>query len=395
MSLPQQIASVAAVIQAIDAIQESMNSPNKAPFAGGFALATWSEIDFDRKPPASRQRRCFIMPYQFSGPGKHGRFVAHDILLVIQEEKAKSGAADSFHVYILDSQPSHLKARLNGIYADIQYLVRTLQWPEHRNEDGHVDFDKEPTIVKVTPQSSSTTCGYHTILNAWILALGLTPKVRSNFPVRLYDELRDRCNIALIGDLTWQDLANWLIESGLVIQGNLEDVPESRRFGTTAAQKEDMEDLVSLADYIRTVRDGADHDLARQYESGQYENVVPYDFSNNVDFKNGDWEFEDTSDPGPPKPPSSRKRPCSDPPSDPSSSSKRKKNGDAGGSKSSGSKSSGNSGANGGGKSSGSNQVDKSGEADKRNKVDSNYTSSPCQRYAGKHRALAKEHEER
>ncbi|KAL5421921.1 hypothetical protein PMIN04_005163 [Paraphaeosphaeria minitans] len=306
MDWSERVACIAAVVQAIDVHQTNI--------IGGFSLVTMRSIesaqslpedgsgvsnaldllqadDSNRLDPVSRPRRCWLLPYEVSEI-LNMRSVSHSFLAVIQEEEVKRGGPNRFCVYFLDSRPQYLKVKKDLIYDQIKHMARALGWAIQRNGAGDIDFQASPRFVKVTNQGTPFACGDHTVLNAWILALGLTPSLhgKSNLTGNKYEktlqELRQLMNLALNGALDWKTLTAWLFCNRLTVETRAGLVPPNRRFNTTAAQITiNDEGETNLHEYIESLR-SEDEMMVNLYQD------IPYDHTSNVDFSRDGWEFE-------------------------------------------------------------------------------------------------------
>jgi hypothetical protein len=185
-------------------------------------------------------------------------------------------------------------------------VAQVLKWTTPGDKNGGPKFRASPRFVKVTEQQKGVNaCSDHTVLNAWILALGLTP-VRggnSTLPFEILKELRQMMNVALIGVLDWKTLVAWLICRNLTIERTAELVPEDRRFRATSEQlkrswirtytgdPDQFFDRTNLDDDIQSIVKSEDH-----RRSSTEEITYSYDFSNNVDFSRSGFEVETDQD---------------------------------------------------------------------------------------------------
>ncbi|EAT78575.2 hypothetical protein SNOG_13950 [Parastagonospora nodorum SN15] len=76
-------------------------------------------------------------------------------------------------------------------------------------------------------------CGPHTITNAWILAMGLTPNPEADYSDAVYGELRVLARAAVAGLLDWQALVAWFFCRRLTLERSLDYILPDRRFTTT------------------------------------------------------------------------------------------------------------------------------------------------------------------
>lgn len=271
--------AVAAVLQAIDQKQSQQAAKNGVIHAGGFALTSETPI-FEGQGPLARPRRCWLLPWQYQ---EMETLRAHNFLAVLQEEKKADDTGSQFCVYFLDSAPDMWKKRKGerfNLFKLIKEKARGLSWTTHRNPNGRVKFSSKPRYVNVTKQVSNLACGYHTVVNAWILALGMTPKVKPKKTLDLR-EASSMIKFAIRGVLDWKTLVAWLFYRDLTVETKIEQVTLSRAFEVTKEQKGQEKLLESIETEIV-------HDEILSMWS---EKVVPY-VRNNVDFSGGKWTFE-------------------------------------------------------------------------------------------------------
>ncbi|KAF2790443.1 hypothetical protein K505DRAFT_390797 [Melanomma pulvis-pyrius CBS 109.77] len=285
----QVMPAIASVVSAISELQPLSQDQH----VGGYALATSfrmqqarGEGDFSGSGNVARPRRCWLMPYVVSGPHdweihqyrRRKRKVhqayrqarGHIFLVVVQEE------ASEFHVYFLDSAPDYYADVRGFLYTKVREVAERMGWTSHRNvtnvtfHDTHHDFP-------VAHQQTATTCGSHTIINAWILAMGLTPdpNVGENFDDNTLQHLNRLISIACFGILDWMTLAAFLICRELVIETSIDDVPLDRRFLSTRAQIYE-DNIATLVDQMQF-----EDDVLETFSEAS----LPYDWRTNVDFQ--------------------------------------------------------------------------------------------------------------
>jgi hypothetical protein len=307
---------IASVVEAIDSHQQKVHSPGPetgpSPFSGGFAIAEAGQLSFARSVPdhdyhVMRPRRCWLMPFIVAGEfqqaannyrdeklsqmspvdrdrhGKQTTELGHMFLVVVQEERFKWAADDiaaEFRVYILDSAPQYYSDIQPWLYEQIKRTAQSMHWTDHRNPDNRVDFARYHWTVKVAKQEGGWPCGHHLILNAWILALGLTPNETENFKkeISIYVELYNMISLALDGILDWKTLVSWLLCHNLVQEKTMDKVPFDRRFDHTQVQTS-ANDLAIRIDNEVNQPTGNDYRLAEVAET-----EVPYNLNDNVDF---------------------------------------------------------------------------------------------------------------
>ncbi|KAF2121081.1 hypothetical protein BDV96DRAFT_563543 [Lophiotrema nucula] len=301
--------AIASVVGAIDDLQSSSGA---TPSVTGFSLAsntiTAPALMWDDPAPfvpgrmfTTRPRRCWLLPVfvtqgdlgtkleeyrqklEHADGKKRGRIRDHTFLVVIQEEliSLEDGTSSTeFRVYFLDSAPHHLAEYRDFIYNRIQKMARTLGWSTHRNPSDSIRFSDRFWEVEVVRQGSRVACGYHVILLAWILAMGLTPNPNAVFDDSLYMSIRQVIvSLAYKGLLDWKTLTAWLVCKGMIMERSLDDVPKNRQFAHTLLQT-NTEDLRGQLLNIVWKHD----DVLRK----KLEADVPYDRSNNVDFDDMD-----------------------------------------------------------------------------------------------------------
>ncbi|ORX95697.1 hypothetical protein BCR34DRAFT_607869 [Clohesyomyces aquaticus] len=287
----QVTSAIASVVEAIDAIEDTGEN-----YQGGLALAESTQVSMARAESCtedlpwlivSRARRCWLLPFvvhkEFAGEiealrekggmhverGEGSENTGHIFLVVLQEEEGE------FRSYILDSARDYFKDVRDFLYQRIQKTARYLHWSTHRNDSRDVDFSDSYWIVKVPRQNNNWACGYHTILNAWILALGLTPNTEEEVDEDDYQILYALVQKALAGLLSWEILVTFLFCRRLVRESSLQDVPENRRFLSTVRQFGEDD----IGNFVKDKFNNSD-----QYLATDPENDKPYDHGLNVDF---------------------------------------------------------------------------------------------------------------
>ncbi|KAF2271354.1 uncharacterized protein EI97DRAFT_462913 [Westerdykella ornata] len=318
--------AIGSVIGAINVFQhQHMLAAGETRFTGGLGMVTsaplseallksekeWNGLGgvgtFGR---AAHPRRCFLMPVILD---KHlaetvklpPKNAGHICLFVLQEETREVNGESGrfFCVYCLDSGAFISRAKWSGqpksqaalLYGLIQKAARNLSWTRrnsHAKED--TQFLKDYTDVPVLRQADGTSCGLFTVLNAWILALGLTPNAKPKADARrVASKMQLLVLLAWRGALDWKTLVAFLLCHGLVTQTSMSQVPLDRRFGATMAQEGQAE----LSSYYSDVFEQDDAFL--QLESFE---DVPYDYSCNVNFpgsgglQRGYDDFEEYTD---------------------------------------------------------------------------------------------------
>ena len=286
--------AIVSVLEAIDNFQQPHPS-NPTPFAGGFTLTRSVDLALAAanyvtdEGYLSRPRRAWLMPLVVRGDDtglvnwckdnkvkwneNYGEPVgAHTLLAVIQEERTTKGATH-FRVYFLDSCPRIFKLVRPYLYERIQRIAHCLTWSTHRAETGPQPQFTRFDVCRVPAQTpGGWQCGYHTIINAWIVALGLHPRLDVSYSDEIYTEAYWLFYAALAGILDWKTLAAWLITHHLVTKTSIENVPANRRFGFTWPQTDEEE----LSVRIRALYYPQDVELAAVPTA-----VLPYRHGNN------------------------------------------------------------------------------------------------------------------
>lgn len=301
-------AAIATVVGAIDrkkARAWNQQTGNDMGFPGGFAWsissgfqAAW--VGMDLSTPFAHPRRCWMVALGMAGDikdvlyneighkpskTKQGNEIGHIVLLVLQEEDSSSKDQETeYQMYILDSAPGWFKdiekkskQAHNHIRDHFELAAKTIGWTGDRNGQ----FGKSLRVVPVAEQLEGWECGYHTIYNAWILALGLTPsrKVSKENLKRTCGFLPYLIYLGYKGALDWKTLAAFLICSGLVTETDLHAVPDDRRFEKSLVQTRS-----ERGDEIKEIQNADDILFDTEY-----------DRSNNVDFSRMGWEGADSS----------------------------------------------------------------------------------------------------
>ncbi|KAE8828681.1 hypothetical protein PTNB73_06189 [Pyrenophora teres f. teres] len=295
--------AIVSVLEAIDTFQQSAETPNQ-DFAGGFTLTTSTNLDlgaytndFDNPPFLSRPRRTWLMPLVIPGddPGLvqwckdnkqkrvsgHGQ--AHTFLALLQEEREQTGHKSGrthYKTYLFDSSPRVFRDVRYYLHERIQTIARHLLWTPHRINTPGRNNAPEPQFgpleaYPVAQQSpGGWQCGYHTIINAWIIALGLHPDPKKLYSEAIYNEAYKLIQVALAGILDWRTLAAWITSRSLSRETDFSRMPEHRRFSYTEPQTNETE----LGGRIETV-----YALQDALLSSLPQAAVPYLSDNNFD----------------------------------------------------------------------------------------------------------------
>jgi hypothetical protein len=288
--------SLSAVIEAIDRFQseEHMHVDPEADFAGGFALSTSERniVALSRQPAGvvSRPRRCLIMPLFYGGllhaeedqwRLKHGMEAldretvedGHHMLIVVQEITEKEDDVDRpvFKAVIYDSSRDIVRESHKFIRESLVHALRNLKWSTHRNANDDIEPEVYSCEERVAQQmvNQGWRSGPHTVINGWILAMGLTPSPIAFFGTAVYSQFRVIAKAAISGLLDWRTLVAWLFCHKLTLQRKLQSVPKNRRFEMTQFWESERQ----LSNHIDNIYEEADHLLQTVND--------PYDFGNN------------------------------------------------------------------------------------------------------------------
>lgn len=284
--------AIAAVVEAIDRHQVDNHDDEESPFTGGFALSVASDArqiarSGTRVLPGSvsRPRRCFFLPMtvlsteiaEAKGEEHKGEVRGHTFLAVVQEEGRNptpdDPARSHFVIRTFDSGAHRFQDERvqNYFYTATRNTAEGLGWSEQRNTTSVISFkDRLLSRAVIRQRPGGWQCGLHTILNAWILALGLTPNTTTTaLNDEFYNELWDLVRGAVAGLLDWQTLAAWLYCKRIT---ELRAVPHSRRFELSRSQK-DGEFANRIEEIFRT-----DDRILETKTVGD----LPYDYRNNI-----------------------------------------------------------------------------------------------------------------
>jgi hypothetical protein len=277
--------AMVSVLEAIDNLQAGLHAQNNSahPFAGGLALTPSfilplamapdpdNEFGLFYDPLLSRPRRAWLMPMVVSEGGllphvrnwakkngvkwalpKDGGPKGHTFLAIVQEtfnkEDDEFPGGTHFEVQFADSRPSIFQNVTRFLRGCIVDAATRLGWSEHRIVFGNVAFESGVRAIEVPEQlPGGWQCGHHTIINAWIIALGLHPDKEAKYTDSTYRVIYQLAQAAVAGILDWKTLAQWLVARKLTMEKSAEDVPVFRRFESTRVQKDDND----LGDRIR------------------------------------------------------------------------------------------------------------------------------------------------
>ncbi|EUC42995.1 hypothetical protein COCMIDRAFT_102053 [Bipolaris oryzae ATCC 44560] len=308
--------AMASVLEAIDNLQSGLHaaSGSQCPFAGGFALTTSTALQLAlngiESTPFSRPRRAWLIPLVATKNGlleqlevwaktngktyrsPTGRAGGHSFLVLIQEVlNTDSGnpAETCFETHIFDSCLRIFTNVRDFFRVRVETAAASTNWSTHRNEFGAVQFDGGVTIHEDLPQqlAGGFQCGHHVLINAWIIAMGLHFNPEAKFTTDIYKQLYTLSQAALAGFLDWRTLVAWFFAQELTVERSFGAVPENRRFGHTAVQRDEG----ALGE--RIAEQYADQDAALEMHSLAQ---VPYDYSNNFHTEESDGDDGDSAD---------------------------------------------------------------------------------------------------
>lgn len=286
--------AIVSVLEAIDGFQsgEYRDTGCDLPFAGGFALTTSANLQMALDPSFgnetgdlfsnmafSRPRRAWLIPLvvgrdgllahleqwaivnnkKWNGP-KDGAG-GHSLLILVQEVPNSGNTREThFEIHAFDSSIRVFEEVRDFLRERIEQAAHRLGWSTHRNGPDGPQFDGQLHLSESIAQQpkGGWQCGHHVLINAWIIALGLHPNDEAKFNNEIYSQLHTLAQAATSGILDWTTLAGWLISHELVIEDQLEYVPEERRFNFTVGQTDEF----ALDRRIRTFRMPVDQRLA-------------------------------------------------------------------------------------------------------------------------------------
>lgn len=117
----------------------------------------------------------------------------------------------------LDSSPAYLDNQRPAILNEIRAFANRLQWFYGPGISLPIPFlpDESMPVVR---QTDKTSCGIHTILNAWALALGLLPAPdrKPPLPLSFYKQATELINLALAGCVDLYAIYSFLRASAFV-----------------------------------------------------------------------------------------------------------------------------------------------------------------------------------
>jgi len=303
--------AIAAVVEAIDHHHRDLHAARhpgqNPPFAGGLSVTSTDDLQYALMNHASpflagvsRPRRSCIIPLIVSGnllvatndwrrknkkpfkEPRHGQ--GHTILALLQEERKNEGSPEThFRTRSLDSSPEVLATGLPRLQQAVQEAAHCLQWSTHRKIDGRVQYEQgEPRMIPVPRQRGNSTCGYHTVINAWILAMGLTPSLQAQYTEEIYTDAWKIIRAAVAGILDSRSLMAWFICKHLTVQGASTDVPEERRFVLSMRQDPQLTKGKAYGTGSLSERAGMIYATEDTLLAGITENIAPYDRSTNL-----------------------------------------------------------------------------------------------------------------
>ncbi|KAI4652632.1 uncharacterized protein J4E79_008939 [Alternaria viburni] len=278
--------AIVSVLEAIDNLQSDAHGRTNSSslFAGGFTLATSASLAFalcsndsDKNSfdnlVLSRPRRAWLMPLVVSSgglldelknwakgkgmkwkPPTNSQAEGHTLLVLIQEsfndETDDYPGETHFEIVFIDSCQRIFKDVQGFFLERISKAHKRLKWSDHRRVWDVVPPREIPSDIQVPQQQNGGwQCGHHTVINAWIIALGLHPKGDAIYKENGYNLIYRLAQMATAGLLDWRTLAEFLISKRLTIETSADDVPESRRFKFTCAQTNESALDVRIREY--------------------------------------------------------------------------------------------------------------------------------------------------
>jgi hypothetical protein len=220
---------IAAVVGAIDRLQSEthrLNNPDDV-FTGGPSLVTSTNTSMALSipvqtgvppvgGPASRPRRSLLLPVFFGDelakeiarhrqhtglpamaprPGGGG----HHFLAQVQEDRMEDPARTEFLTTLYDSS-RHVFGDMEDFVAQkILRATKNLQWSTHRNAASRINFeDDTENNVPQQQRGQGWQCGPHTVINAWILAMGLRISPKADYTTDIYRDFRTLARAAVM-----------------------------------------------------------------------------------------------------------------------------------------------------------------------------------------------------
>ncbi|KAI4942131.1 hypothetical protein J4E91_010330 [Alternaria rosae] len=208
----------------------------------------------------------------------------HTLLVVLQERDDQPNTKYlSVDTYILDSHPAVLQNAYEFLDRVVLRAAGRLGWSSHRNTAQIGGSHHRYPVPE--QQEGGFQCGYHVFVNAWILAMGLTPDIkRGPYDEDVYFEAWIFARAAIAGLLDWKALVAWFFCRKLTVERTNEAVPANRRFEGTVPQVPDRLDPFpeavgegELRDHVQQRYDADDRPLALLSVED-----APYDRSNNI-----------------------------------------------------------------------------------------------------------------
>jgi hypothetical protein len=231
-------------VEAIDSLQIKEHTGHRSPltFAGGLTLSTASNnamalADGDSGAgKASRPRRFFLMTIcintelipELEVEPLEG--TAHHMLVAVQENPR----TQEYELFFYDSAQRIFRESYEVLALRVENALRNLGWTTHRLEGNTMEMGtwSEKDVVQ-QKKGWGWACGVHTVINGWILAMGLTPAQIETYDRMVYWEFRTLARASIVGLLDWRTLVAWFFCRRLTVQDTLDSVPSNRRFETT------------------------------------------------------------------------------------------------------------------------------------------------------------------
>jgi hypothetical protein len=191
--------SLSAVVEAIDSLQSKNHPDRSSPiiFAGGLALSTASNNamalaeGFTGAGKASRPRRAFLMTLcinkvlipELKVESLAG--TAHHMLVAVQENPKTL----KYDLFFYDSAQRIFSESYPVLITRVRNALQNLGWSTHRLEGRTLGFGTAVAEnVVQQKEGCGWACGVHTVINGWILAMGLIPSNSATYDGTLYSD---------------------------------------------------------------------------------------------------------------------------------------------------------------------------------------------------------------
>lgn len=159
-------------------------------------------------------------------------------------------------MYLYDSSTHIFEDVLPYVVGRITQAANNLRWSKIRSSERVLqcrEYGRGPAQQQT--RGRGWQCGYHTIINGWILALGLHPSETARFDDVAYIEARTLAVAAVSGILDWTTLVAWLLCRRLTIETTEqlhEVVAMDRRFLTTRFWANEAEQQARIDEIFQT-----------------------------------------------------------------------------------------------------------------------------------------------